>query len=167
MFKKHYRISSYHKIFWEKNEKEEIENSGVCMVHKLCFKWNNIQWYFIEISPNFIYIIQLSNLIKKKKIKIQNWLFNFQPFSFQSSNFQICYFSPLTFNCLQFGILLDLSYFVVKWTTSFWLLKKKKFKIKRKKKLLLKKKKKKTFRGTMLFPLLEIKTKEHDGHPNP
>ena len=45
--------------------------------------------------------------------------------------------------------------------------KKKNSKLKEKKTVIKeKKKKKKTFRGMMSFPLLEIKTKEHDGHPN-
>ena len=41
---------------------------------------------------------------------MQNWLSNFQHFSFQSSNFQFCHFNSLTFNCCQFCIPLDLSY---------------------------------------------------------
>ena len=41
---------------------------------------------------------------------MQNWPSNFQSFSFQFSNFQFYYFSPLTFNCCQFGTPLNSSY---------------------------------------------------------
>ena len=69
---------------------------------------------------------------------MQNWLSNFQYFSFQSSNFQFCHFSTLTFNCCQFGAPLDLNYLLPLSQNDIVLIF---FKLKKIKKTIIKKKK--------------------------
>ena len=78
---------------------------------------------------------------------MQNWSSIFQSFSFQSSNFQFCHFSPLTFNCYQFSILLNSSYVLPliepkRCRFDFFFNKFQNLKKIKKKKLILKKKKK-------------------------
>ena len=46
----------------------------------------------------------------KRKVKMQNWPFNFHIFLFQFSNFQFCQFSSLIFNFCQFKAPLQICY---------------------------------------------------------
>ena len=59
--------------------------------------------YFIDFNFVFSFLILLKLTNKFFLAKMQNWPFNFQYFSFQSSNFQFCYSSPLTFNFVNAG----------------------------------------------------------------